>query len=133
MRRIAGAAILVSLLGLLAAPAGAAGAPEAHLGSSNVALGDRVLVQGSGWPAGSLVLLQLCGNGAIDTSADCALTTGINAGVGADGTFSMLLNVERPPTACPCVVWVTDSTSTADAKVPIQVVGLPSEVLRQRT
>jgi hypothetical protein len=131
MRRLAAIVLGLSLLGI-ATPAGATAAPTAHVGSSNVNIGDRVLVQGEGWPAGTLVLLQLCGNGAIDTSADCDVVGGINAGVGPDGTFSMTLRASRPPAPCPCVVWITDSASAGEARVPINVVGLPTAPVRQR-
>jgi len=53
--------------------------------------------------------------------------------VGPDGNFSMTLTVQKPPTPCPCVVWVTDSASTDEARVPISVAGVPAAPVRQRT
>ena len=76
--------------------------PTAHVDTDDVAIGQQVLVQGGGWPAGSLVHLKLCGNEAADLSADCDLTSEGEAGVGTDGSFSMTMPITRPPTPCPC-------------------------------
>ena len=90
MRRMSGIAIAVLLLGTAAPPATAQTAkPTARVNTAFVKLGDKVLVQGDGWPARTLVLLQLCGNGGVESSADCDLLNAINAGVGPTGTFSM--------------------------------------------
>jgi hypothetical protein len=127
MRRAAGAFAFALMLGAaapaLAAPSGQQ--PTATVGAGAANVGDRILVQGNGWPARTLVHLELCGNLAIDGSADCALTAAFDAGVGQGGSFSILLGVGRPPTNCPCVVWVTDASTVYEARVPITIAGIP--------
>ncbi|HET6965773.1 MAG TPA: hypothetical protein VFH58_13445 [Acidimicrobiales bacterium] len=110
-----------------AAPSWAVAVPTAHLLDPGTAtVGSQVVVQGAGWPARTVVNLEVCGNAAIDGSGDCDLSGAANAGVGASGTFSMSLAVARPPTPCPCVVWVTDLSSVREARVPLSIVALPS-------
>ena len=110
-----------------AATSRAAAAPTAHLlDAGTAAVGSQVVVQGTGWPASTVVNLQVCGNAAIDGSSDCDLGGAANAGVSRFGAFSMSLTVAKPPTACPCVVWVTDLSSVREARVPLPIVDLPS-------
>jgi hypothetical protein len=100
--------------------------PSAKTDQPNVNIGDPVLIDGSGWPGHTLVYLQVCGNNALNGSIDCALESGVNAGVGADGSFSMTVRVSRPPSPCPCVVYVSDPSSVGAAVVPINVSGVAS-------
>jgi len=125
MKRVLAALVAVIAIGLVPSAASAQGAPTATVDSDHVALGQRVLVRGADWTPRSLVHLKLCGNAAANLSADCDLASGADAGVGDDGSFSMTLNVSRPPSACPCVVWITDASSLGDVRVPLSIVGLP--------
>lgn len=101
--------------------------PTIIVDSTNVALGQKVLVQGRGWPAHDVARVEVCGNAALNLSADCDLPGGVSAGVGADGSFSMLLGISNPGVPCPCVVRVTTAGSTLEAKQTIHIVGLPVE------
>lgn len=134
MKRLAAVGATLAMLVASASAAAAAPAPQpsATVDSSSVGLGDKVLVRGTAWPARSLVHLEFCGDVAIDGSADCDLQGGIDAGVGQDGSFSMLVVANRPPVACPCVVWVTDAASIREARVPVSVAGLPIDDARAR-
>jgi hypothetical protein len=124
------ATIAVAALVGFCAPAasGQAVVPQAHVDRPAAALGGQVRVFGEGWPGGTLVNIELCGNRALDDSTDCAVAYGVHAGVGADGTFSMLLPVTRPPTNCPCVVHVTTDSGglVSAADVPFEVIGVPT-------
>jgi hypothetical protein len=127
--RIRLAVSTAALLLMFGSPAGAQGsssAPTVTVQSTTLALGQRVLVQGDGWPARTLVHISLCGNAAANLSADCDLVHQADAGVGDNGHFSTLLTVADPGKPCPCVVRVTDATATGEARVVVDVVGLPT-------
>ena len=133
MKRLVGIAISTLLLATAShAAAAPTDQPSATVSASSASLGDKVLVHGTAWPPRSLVHLVFCGNLAIDGSADCDLQGGIDAGVGQDGSFSMLVVTNRPPVPCPCVVWVTDAGSIREARVPVSVAGLPIDQARGR-
>lgn len=127
MRRMVVAAAVLAMA-VLAVPsvALAQATPTATVDKGSVNLGDRVLVQGDNWAARTVVHIELCGNSAVDLSADCDLPGASDAGVGQNGHFSMLLTVNRPPSNCPCVVRVTDASSTGEARVAIAVAGVPT-------
>src|SRR3954470_9422430 len=126
MKRLAVARALSATLVVLSGTAGAQQqTPTATLDTDHVQTGQRVLVTGSHWPVGQLVHIKLCGNLATNLSADCDLASGSDAGVGSDGTFSMTLPITRPPTDCPCVVWVTSASAIGEARVPLSIVDVP--------
>ncbi|MER5929701.1 hypothetical protein [Streptomyces sp. NPDC002054] len=89
-----------------AAPA-AEGKPTADLSLKEAAKGTEVTVTGRGWPAGTVVMLLLCGQNMIGGTNSCANDAGQAASVGADGGFRKALAVVAPPKPCPCVVNVT--------------------------
>lgn len=126
--RVGLAASVAAVLLIVGSPADAqdsGSAPTATVQSTSLALGQRVLVQGEGWPARTLVHISLCGNAAANLSADCDLIHQADAGVGDNGHFSTLLTIANPGTPCPCVVRVTDAIATGEARVAVDVVGLP--------
>ncbi|QES52371.1 hypothetical protein DEJ50_12840 [Streptomyces venezuelae] len=93
----------------LAAPSAptAEGKPAAELSLKEAAKGTEVTVTGRGWPAGTVVMLLLCGQNMIGGTNSCANDAGQAASVGADGGFRKALAVVAPPKPCPCVVNVT--------------------------
>ena len=128
MNRHAGVALLVAALTFSVTPSAGAqsSSPTATVSSTSLALGERVLVRGQGWPARTLVHIQLCGNDAANLSADCDLPHEADAGVGQDGSFSTLLTIGDPGKPCPCIVRVTDAQATGEARVAVDVPQLPS-------
>jgi hypothetical protein len=48
---------------------------------------------------------------------------------GPDGTLQGSLPVVAPPKPCPCVVLITDLSSAYVSRVPVDVVGVPSEAV----
>jgi hypothetical protein len=132
-RILAAAAVLGATLIGLSAPAAAAPSPTLTLDQSTMTLGTRLLIQGNGFVGAHLVRVTLCGNNALDGSADCAFDTSVTAGVGTNGYFSTVLVVERPPTPCPCVVTAVNAESASPtATAPITVIGVPTAQPRPR-
>jgi len=112
---------------LWAAPASAA--PKA--GSSPVMQdypgaakpGESITVSGAGFPPDTNVQTQVCGNEALDGSADCVLSTAQEVSTTPKGKFTMALTVTIPPTPCPCVVLAIDDAMSATPTVPITIIG----------
>jgi hypothetical protein len=127
-----GAAALFGLSAPIASGLGVT--PQAHVDRPVAELGSQVRVFGEGWPGSTLVNIVLCGNRALDDSTDCAVAAGAHAGVGSDGTFSMLLPVTRPPSNCPCVVHVTTDEGglVSAADVPLDVLGVPTSAVQPK-
>lgn len=73
-----------------------------------------------GWPAGP-AQIEICGNVARRGSIDCDRVGAVTVPVAEDGSSSITLNVGSPPSACPCVVRVSQTHSAATATVPIEL------------
>ncbi|MFF5447001.1 hypothetical protein [Streptomyces sp. NPDC012888] len=105
-------AVVLAVLALLAAvPAharpAADGRAQAELSLKEAAKGTEVTVTGTGWPAGTVVMLLLCGQNMIGGTNSCANDAGRAVSVAADGRFRGALAIVAPPRPCPCVVNVT--------------------------
>ncbi|MFD9410930.1 hypothetical protein ACFWBN_28445 [Streptomyces sp. NPDC059989] len=112
MRRLGAllaAGLAVCALALLpAAPATAAdGKPAVTLSLQEAAKGTEITVNGTGWPAKTLVMLLVCGQNMIGGTNSCANADGTAVSVAEDGRFTARLPVVAPPKPCPCVVNVT--------------------------
>ncbi|WP_306205936.1 class E sortase [Actinoplanes sp. RD1] len=120
MRRL----VLLTALVALAAPAPAAAAgPSIVTEAGEARPGESVGVRLSGWPAG-VVTVALCGNGAHDGSADCAMTTASSASVPASGSVQLTVRPSAPPVGCPCVLRAMTVTGDRSATTPIEVTGV---------
>ena len=128
-------AMLVTFLAVGAgasASAAQAPGPSATVDRDPVATGEVALVTGSGWPAGTLVRVELCGNEALDATADCAIGGSRDVGVQADGNFYATLPILEPPSPCPCVIRVSGITAGDAVRVPVTVLGVPVAPPEQR-
>jgi hypothetical protein len=127
----AGAAVLAALATLaLGAPQAGASAPLVTLSQGVARPGESVTVEGSGFPDLIDVVAQVCGNDAIDASADCALSSSQEIATTSYGTFEVALVVEVPPVPCPCVVLVTSEHLDTTPSAPIEILGAPVAPLR---
>ncbi|MFJ3925437.1 neocarzinostatin apoprotein domain-containing protein [Streptomyces sp. NPDC090022] len=89
------------------ARAAAAAEPAVSLSLQEAAKGTALTVTGTGWPAGTMVMLLLCGQNMIGGTNSCANADGVAVSVDAGGAFAAQLPVVAPPKPCPCVVDVT--------------------------
>ncbi|MEU3606910.1 hypothetical protein AB0E83_15885 [Streptomyces sp. NPDC035033] len=122
--RTALAALLTALaLALLPAvpahPAPAEGDPAVAVSRNQAPKGDEITVSGTGWKAGALLMVLLCGRGTpekgvVGGTNSCANTDGRAATVDPRGAFSVKLPVVAPPEPCPCVVHVAGVTGQQD-------------------
>ncbi len=123
---MAGSFSFVAALGPVAGPAAAA-SPTASADTSVAAVGQLVHITGFGWsPVGGVVEVLICGNDALDYSADCDLTNTYGAAIRADGAFYAGLVVALPPTPCPCVLWVTTAIDSTGLTLPLSIAGAPT-------
>jgi hypothetical protein len=127
MRHDRGALVaILALLVIVPNPSGASQAadPAVSIDRSGTAVGEDMLVTGTGWPKGATLIVELCGQGGIHGSVDCDVANQRTAGVGASGTFATPLTTGKPPSACPCVVKATDQTTHIAATASIAVAGI---------
>ncbi len=122
-------ALLGALSGLLlvlaASPGLAHDEPEAQVSMVQRArVGSDVRVTGTGLTPGSLVSLMVCGNSGRRGSPDCSLASTKEVGISDEGTFSVPLQLLKPPRPCPCAVVVTGGTATPLVR-PVQLMGHP--------
>ncbi|GGZ48752.1 hypothetical protein GCM10010371_04930 [Streptomyces subrutilus] len=117
-----------------AAPAGAEeGRPAVALSLQEAAKGTEITVTGTGWRAGTMVMLLVCGQNMIGGTNSCANADGAAVAVAGDGRFTARLPVVAPPKPCPCVVNVASvngdrSTVAAPLKITDHpVADLPAE------
>jgi len=85
-------------------PAGAVSVPRISVQPSSVAPGTTVLVGGYDLDPLTNYQLQVCGNGGLGTSANCALASSTTAATSEIGHFLVKMIVEIPPLPCPCVM-----------------------------
>jgi len=127
--------MVVTLLAVVAGASPSAAqtpGPSAAVDRDPIATGEVVRVTGSGWSPGSLVRVELCGNEALDATADCAIGGSRDVGVLDDGNFFAVLPVLAPPSPCPCVVRVSGITAGDAVRVPVTVLGVPVAPPEQR-
>ena len=96
-------------------------------GPSVVEVGERVALVADNWPSNSVVTFEICGQLAVNGSADCDMATSRSAGVGSDGRTGAQLEVTDPPEPCPCVVRATSTSSTRIATTSLDIQGAPFE------
>jgi hypothetical protein len=122
------AVVLAVLVAPWALPASAASPkPYVAVSTGTAAPGTVLGVRGAHWPQGTYLHAAICGQDAIDGSADCALAAGITVTPGPDGRVQGSMEVVLPPTPCPCVLFVTDRTSTFSTRIPLDIVGAPTQ------
>ncbi|MEV6356507.1 hypothetical protein [Streptomyces hydrogenans] len=142
--RTALAALLTALaLALLPAvpaqAAPAAGDPTVAVSRNEAPKGGEITVSGTGWKAGALLMVLLCGQatpdkGVVGGTNSCANTDGRAATVDPRGAFSVKLPVAAPPKPCPCVVHVSGVTGQQDAvDAALAVTGHPTAPLPDAT
>ncbi|MFJ5709464.1 hypothetical protein [Streptomyces sp. NPDC093105] len=131
-------ALVLALLPALpaaAAPAADPAAPAVAVSRNQAPKGGEITVSGTGWKAGALLMVLLCGQGTpekgvIGGTNSCANTDGRAATVDARGAFSVRLPVAAPPRPCPCVVHVSGVTGTQDVvDAALTVAGHPTAPL----
>ncbi|PJJ56356.1 hypothetical protein CLV56_0562 [Mumia flava] len=89
--------------------------------------GDRIHIDGAGWPALTQIQAVVCGDLAVGGSAACDQTTAILAVANVDGEIDLDMVVGNPPKPCPCVVRVASYTGPALAvDIPFVVSGHPT-------
>ena len=117
--------LLVVALAAMASLSLSAGtnAPRVTVDRSEASPGDDVTVTGGGWQPGTIVVIDVCGNNALDGAPDCSPSSTSNVGVQPDGTFSTLLRVTEPPTPCPCVIQVSSTSNTAMTRTALTIRG----------
>ncbi|MFC1414665.1 hypothetical protein ACEZCY_36330 [Streptacidiphilus sp. N1-12] len=125
MRRLTPRRLLVLALLLLTlpvAPARADGRGTVAVAPGTAAPGATTTVTGSGWPAGTLLTVLLCGQNAVSGTDSCANTAERAVTTAPNGTFTVKLPVVAPPKPCPCVIRTTSVTGadlTVDTPFPV--------------
>lgn len=126
------ALLAVTVLGLLVvggtAPAAgqATDQPRITLSTGVGAPSETVEVIGRGWPAKTVVQVQLCGNLRLNGSVDCLRTNAVTKAADDNGTFAATLVVGVPPTPCPCVVSAATFDGGSPVDAPFEVRGAPT-------
>ncbi len=83
-------------------------------------------VAGTGWPADTLIQLEVCGAEARSGTSDCASDAAQVVASNVRGTFEGRLALVVPPSPCPCVVRALSQTTTDTALTPIEIPGAPT-------
>ncbi len=113
---------------LAAPPSGAASGqprPSIIVSPGTASPNERVTVTGSNFPPDSDVQTQVCGNNALNGSADCVQSTSQEVSTTKTGLFDMQLVVTIPSKPCPCVVMALDFSSSLTPTTPITIIGAP--------
>jgi hypothetical protein len=85
-----------------------------------------VVVEGRGFPSQTYnVQVEVCGNQALNGTADCNSPTARTTFTDAAGSFSLDLVVAMPPKPCPCVVVAFAPALSDLVTVPFAVIGAP--------
>lgn len=90
-----------------------------------VGRGKQLAIDGTGWPANTMVVVELCGAGGQEGSAGCDVTSSRSVATFADGRLRAELLVTAPPRPCPCVLHAFVPTATVDLSVPVEILGHP--------
>ncbi|GAA0321077.1 hypothetical protein GCM10010302_70310 [Streptomyces polychromogenes] len=108
------------------AAASAEGKPAVALSLQEAAKGTELTATGTGWRAGTLVMLLVCGQNMIGGTNSCANADGVAVSVADDGRFTARLPVVAPPKPCPCVVNVTSvNGDQSTVAVPLKITDHP--------
>jgi hypothetical protein len=91
-----------------------------------IAQGATFKLEGKGWPADTLIEIEVCGNEARSGTSDCSVDTAQVIASNANGTFQARLAVVIPPTPCPCVVRAVSQTSSDTATAAVDIPNAPS-------
>jgi hypothetical protein len=91
---------------------------------STTQVGDRLLVQLTGWPTG-VVTATVCGNAARRGSTDCDQIGGASTSVPAGGSAALIVDVLAPPVGCPCVVRASTTNGAVARSAPITILDMP--------
>ncbi|MFB7918592.1 hypothetical protein [Streptomyces sp. NPDC056061] len=118
---------------------GADAKPAVTVSERQAGKGGEIIVKGTGWRPGTLLMMLICGRstpdrGVIGGTNSCANADGRAVTTGTDGGFAKELPVAEPPVPCPCVVHVatvTGEQATADAV--FVVAGHPVAALPENT
>jgi len=108
-----------------AAESGAAPTPVIQVTPNVATVGSSVKVTGAGFPPNTDIQAQVCGNDALNGSADCVLSTSQEVSTTKRGIFEVPVIVSLPPKPCPCVVMVLDFSSSTTPTIPLTIVGAP--------
>ena len=112
-----------------AAPRAAAPAPTVLLSPSVAAIGDTIVVSGSGFTPQQLFSVTVCGGGGSGTSTTCAFGDGVQTASESDGSLSTPIVVTAPPVACPCSVRIASLDQVgAPVLSPITIVDMPTDI-----
>jgi hypothetical protein len=126
------AAVLAAALLAASGPAGGAASPDptgARLGtfalsSTTPNPGDTIRIDGTGWPPGSNLKLEVCGNNALDGTVDCDQPASRIARTFTSGVLEAELVVPVPPKPCPCVVRITELEGRTSVTQPVAIQGV---------
>ncbi|WP_428963911.1 hypothetical protein [Micromonospora fluostatini] len=123
----------VATLVALLAPAGSAPAPapggapatppRVAVPAGPLAVGQPVLVDLDGWPAGT-VQIEVCGNDGRRGALDCATDRATHAPIPVTGSARVPVLLSAPPVACPCLLRVRTPTGTPGATVALPLAGV---------
>lgn len=94
--------------------------PSAELTRSDWSIGQKMVVRGTGWPKGK-VSVQVCGNLAVNGTADCDGPGTRSFGIGSNGSFGGRIIVDAPPAPCPCAVMVASNFAANVVLIPITI------------
>ena len=101
--------------------------PAATLLTSNLSIGQKVIIRGTAWPSGK-VSVQVCGNNGVNGTVDCDGPGTRSFGIGSSGKFAGQIVVGAPPTPCPCVVLVASNFAERVVIIPITIKDHPTLV-----
>jgi hypothetical protein len=104
-------------------PASAQSTPTLDPVTQTVAVGDVVSVSGTGWPAGQMVSVSICGNGGVNGSAYCNLSDASVFPITKDGVLTGRIYVALPAAPCPCVLQIVGAGTSAKGSTPIKIDG----------
>lgn len=90
------------------------------------ARGQVIRVEGEGWPARTLLTVELCGNEAANGSVDCDARNATTGATTSDGRLIATLLASAPPSPCPCVVHVFSPGGATDLGVRVRIEGVPT-------
>jgi hypothetical protein len=125
----------VLALGVFAASQGvaAAGKPTSKavmtVSPEAAAPGQFVYVAAIAFAPSTVFELQVCGDNALEGSADCAYAGGLTTTTSEVGHFGADLTVLMPPVPCPCVVAAFSEMLTQPITAPITISGAPTAPL----
>lgn len=123
LRLTAAAAAAWLAAGAAPGSAMAAASPQITLGTTTIAPGQKVAVNGTGWAPGTALNATICGADAVDGTADCANTSTVKFIASPTGVINGYLYGALPPQPCPCVVLVVGLNTETTETIPVTVVG----------